>query len=316
MEVSDTLRNIWISSNDTISVIRDSIAESSLEVNSQKTVLNESSKDFAEIKSLLQSVVSSLSTIGEQTQDSRIAVAGLSEVGSQIENLVTDIQNIADQTNLLALNAAIEAARAGESGRGFAVVADEVRTLAKRTGDTSNEITTLISTIVSETQKVAHKIEISEKSTEQLAETTNKVNESIGGITRNSEIMSHVIESAAITGFIQTVKMDHVVWKSDVYKSIWGLSSKETTDFADHKCCRLGKWYYQGDGHKNYRNLSAFKALESHHILIHESGIKVLQAQENNDNDEKIKHLKNMEQASDHVLNTLSELEREILKKQ
>ncbi|MEM0910760.1 MAG: methyl-accepting chemotaxis protein, partial [Pseudomonadota bacterium] len=69
----------------------------------------------------------------------------------EIGSIVNVISSISEQTNLLALNAAIEAARAGESGRGFAVVADEVRQLAKRTGDATDQIASMITEVQKET---------------------------------------------------------------------------------------------------------------------------------------------------------------------
>ena len=61
------------------------------------------------------------------------------------------ITAVAEQTNLLALNAAIESARAGEHGRGFAVVADEVRTLAIRSKESADQITTITEQLVNQT---------------------------------------------------------------------------------------------------------------------------------------------------------------------
>ncbi|RDU59965.1 CZB domain-containing protein, partial [Helicobacter sp. MIT 14-3879] len=31
----------------------------------------------------------------------------------------------------------------------------------------------------------------------------------------------------------------------------------------------LGKWYYEGDGYKNFRNTHGYKALESEHASVH-----------------------------------------------
>ena len=313
MDANATLRNIWVDSSDTIDHIRLAIANSAQELKDQKNTLAESSAGFGQVHMLLSSVIENLNTIGNQTQDAREAVNGLNEVGGRIENLVTAIQNIADQTNLLALNAAIEAARAGESGRGFAVVADEVRTLAKRTGDSSAEITSLVSTITSETQNVSDKIEASEKSTQELSNTTSQVRGVISHITKTSHEMSKVISHASIQSFIQTVKMDHVIWKSEVYKVLWGLSDKHICDLPDHTCCRLGKWYYEGDGHNLYRQLPSFQALESHHKDVHSNGIMALKHDEADRGKDKIKSLQAMEDASNRVLDKLTELEAAVI---
>jgi methyl-accepting chemotaxis protein len=70
---------------------------------------------------------------------------------SDIDALLSLINDIADQTNLLALNAAIEAARAGEGGRGFAVVADEVRRLAERSKASGSDIAIIVGAVQGET---------------------------------------------------------------------------------------------------------------------------------------------------------------------
>ncbi len=113
----------------------------------------------------------------EQISDASNQVSDLEKNTSQIHGILSTIQNIAEQTNLLALNAAIEAARAGDQGRGFAVVADEVRTLAKRTQDSTSEISIMLDQLQGSTNAVVSAMTQTQgKSSEGLEKAQEAVN--------------------------------------------------------------------------------------------------------------------------------------------
>jgi methyl-accepting chemotaxis protein len=109
----------------------------------------------------VEQTITSMNRIQRQVQESSGIVKELGQKGREIGAIVETINQIAEQTNLLALNAAIEAARAGEHGRGFAVVADEVRKLAERASASTQEISALIGTILSEVNAAVRAMETS-----------------------------------------------------------------------------------------------------------------------------------------------------------
>ena len=110
------------------------------------------------------------------------AMARINETSKNIENIISEIEDIASQTNLLSLNASIEAARAGEAGRGFAVVADQIRQLAEQSTKSAVDTRELIEGSLQEisegnkaAESAAASIEIVVEGIEKIAETSRNI---------------------------------------------------------------------------------------------------------------------------------------------
>lgn len=306
------LNKLWLQSSQLINQIREELALSSTELIGHRDSFQSSQQLFEKIMHMLESTLVSTHQISNDTQQASSSADQLKTVTAGINDFVNIIQSISEQTNLLALNAAIEAARAGEQGRGFAVVADEVRTLAQRSSEASNEISTLIDEVNQQMiDVIGHIHQVGEKSSE-INTSTSSIETTANHIVNLSQHMYGVITNSTADAFIQTVKMDHVVWKLDVYQVMLGMSDKPIEDFSDHTMCRLGKWYYQGEGAQKYATQSAFRQIEQPHAQVHINGLAALQANAQGDTEQAVRSLSLMEDASFQVIDLLTSLSNQI----
>ncbi|MCU7951559.1 MAG: CZB domain-containing protein [gamma proteobacterium symbiont of Bathyaustriella thionipta] len=123
-----------------------------------------------------------------------------------------------------------------------------------------------------------------------------------------SHQMEETISASSLRSFVELAKVDHLVFKFEIYEVFMRLSQKSSSDFKDHSHCRLGEWYYEGDGHHCFSKLDGYKQLEIPHKRVHEAGKQALEALQNDDIEGAISALHNMENASIEVLDDLEKI--------
>ncbi len=170
-----------------------SIEQVSSNANQVQSITEDSNQLAEHGTNVILKVTAEMGGIADAVRQTASKMRELDQNSMEINSIVQVIKEIADQTNLLALNASIEAARAGEQGRGFAVVADEVRNLSKRTTNSVQDISAMISGIQRVTMEAVTSMDIGVDRVNSEVLSTQSASESIRRIQNGTQNVSEAV---------------------------------------------------------------------------------------------------------------------------
>lgn len=108
---------------------------------------------------------------------------------------------------------------------------------------------------------------------------------------------------------IKLAQSDHVIWKKRLADMMIGREGLRVEELADHRNCRLGKWYQSMRGTVAGQS-PAFIALDDPHCRVHQHGIDAVRLYNKGDIAGALSELACVEVASNEVLVQLRLLER------
>lgn len=169
-----------------------------------------------------EGAIDTMSAVENAADEVADDVEALHDRLTEIDDVVTIIDDIADKTNLLALNASIEAARAGEAGSGFAVVADEVKSLAEDSQKQASRIDEMVTEIQSDALETVQSLETTndaiEESTEEVTSVLERLDEiasAVGEATNGIEEVSRAMDEQASSSEEIASMVDELAENSD-----------------------------------------------------------------------------------------------------
>ncbi|WP_430793457.1 CZB domain-containing protein [Azonexus hydrophilus] len=68
----------------------------------------------------------------------------------------------------------------------------------------------------------------------------------------------------------ELANIEELTLKLEVYKVLLGLSDLKPGELPDETQCRLGRWYYEGEGRAAFSRLPGYREMEAPHKAVHD----------------------------------------------
>ncbi|MBB4235800.1 methyl-accepting chemotaxis protein [Rhizobium esperanzae] len=179
---------------------------------------------------------------GDVVKRAVLAMGQIESSSSEINNIISVIDEIAFQTNLLALNAGVEAARAGEAGKGFAVVAQEVRELAQRSATAAKEIKQLIHTSAEQVRSGVALVDETGNALSEIVLEVQEINQHVDAIVESAREQSTALKE--INNAVNA--MDQFTQQNAAMVEETSAAGQKLASEAAALSAQLGKFRFDG----------------------------------------------------------------------
>ncbi|YCI29183.1 methyl-accepting chemotaxis protein [Erwinia sp. PK3-005] len=283
-----------------VEIIRNSLLTSSEQLKKEQQIIEKLNEKNLSARNCIFALLEKMNEFEKHAENGNEVSRVLQASVEDIRECVSDINRLANQTDLLAINSAIEAARVGSMGRGFTVLSKEVKCLAEEVKNQSAKIEKITNNIKISADEASDNCTAVIKAHAVVKKDVNEACEALEEVIKRSSRMQSVIRFISQQQFLNTVKLDHIVWKQQVYSLLFHKDKKGKVN--THHECRLGKWYYEGEGHALFAGNEKFRQLERPHADVHNNGRAALTAYRQEDIKALAGFLEKMEDASSQVI--------------
>ncbi|MBF0374672.1 MAG: CZB domain-containing protein [Alphaproteobacteria bacterium] len=237
--------------------------------------------------------------LADQTKSSAVEIAGrISQLGDGMAAILKVMRVV---------HGAVDQGRESidEAGRAIGAVSQEVAEVAVRVEDVAQ----ILGQQRAAAAQVAEAIAVIASNTD---ETTGQISAILDSMDRSDALLTVELDGLSSKALpnkvVHRAKSDHVLWKKRLAAMLAGRTSLRSEELADHRNCRLGKWYYAVEDAQ--RDNPDFVALEEPHCEVHAKGKLAVDLFNGGDVDGALDALRAVSGASEQVLELLGRLSK------